>query len=129
MSGIPDFNYPMFHRVAKHLRDRGVDVRNPAENDGGSAGKPWEFYMRLALRQLLECDSVMLLPGWQESRGACIEHSLASVLGMHIEEWGAPADEGDQPLGEKPAATRDDLTRTGAMVTAIECHRWDGDDA
>lgn len=37
MSGIPDFNYPMFHRVAKHLRDRGVDVRNPAENDGGSA--------------------------------------------------------------------------------------------
>lgn len=80
-------SYPMFHRVAKHLRDRGVDVRNPAENDGGSAGKPWEFYMRLALRQLLECDSVMLLPGWQESRGACIEHSLASVLGMHIEEW------------------------------------------
>ena len=41
----------------------------------------------------------------------------------------AAADEGDQPLGEKPAATRDDLTRTGAMVTAIECHRWDGDDA
>ena len=55
----------------------------------------------------------MLLPGWQESRGACIEHSLASVLGMHIEEWDTTADEGDQPLGEKPPVTRDDLLAQG----------------
>jgi hypothetical protein len=87
MSGLPEFNHPMFHRVAKHLRDRGVEVRNPAEVDGGSMGKPWEFYMRLALRSLLECDSVVLLPGWRNSRGAVIEERIARELGMHIEEW------------------------------------------
>lgn len=87
MSGIEDFNYPLFHKVAKHLRDLGFQVQNPAENDGSSTDKPWEFYMRMAIRQLLECDQVCLLPGWQNSRGAAIEESLARALGMTVWEW------------------------------------------
>ena len=43
MTGIPEFNYPLFNATAKALRATGVEVRNPAENDGGSAGKSWEF--------------------------------------------------------------------------------------
>lgn len=89
MTGIPEFNYPLFNEVAAALRANGVEVRNPAENDGGSAGKPWEFYMRLALRSLLECDSVCLLPGWWKSRGARIEHQIAYELGMDVWEWSA----------------------------------------
>ncbi len=89
MTGIPEFNYPMFNAVAKDLRDKGIEVRNPAENDAGSTGKPWEFYMRLALRSLLECDAVVLLPGWRGSRGARIEESIAHALGMKVWEWGA----------------------------------------
>ncbi|MCV7205284.1 DUF4406 domain-containing protein [Mycolicibacterium peregrinum] len=88
MTGIPDFNYPMFNVVAQHLRGLGHKVQNPAENDGGSSDKPWQFYMRLALRQLLDCDEVMLLPGWQNSRGARIEESVARALGMTVREWG-----------------------------------------
>lgn len=93
MTGIPEFNYPAFNAVAKLLRDRGVEVRNPAENDAGSTGKPWEYYIRLALRSLLECDEVVLLPGWEASRGAQLERYVAEKLGMQITLWeiGIPA--------------------------------------
>lgn len=84
MSGLPEFNYPAFHAKAAELRAQGRDVRNPAENDSGSAGKSWEFYMRLALRMLLECDEIHLLPGWHNSHGARIEKYVAEELGMAI---------------------------------------------
>lgn len=38
--------------------------------------------MRLALRQMLTCDAVALLPGWQQSRGALLEHTVAIDLGI-----------------------------------------------
>lgn len=88
MSGLPEFNYPAFHAKAAELRAQGVDVRNPAENDAGSAGKSWEFYMRLALKSLLECDEIHMLPGWRASRGAKIEWFVADTLSMTIS--GAP---------------------------------------
>ena len=87
MTGIPEFNYPLFNATAKALRAAGVEVRNPAENDGGSAGESWEFYMRLALRSLLECDEIVLLPGWRDSRGARLEEAVAHELGMRVREF------------------------------------------
>lgn len=89
MAGVPEFNYPLFNSVAKTLRDRGLEVRNPAENDGGSADKSWDFYLRLGLAQLLECDSVVVLPGWENSRGARLELAVAEALGMTVSYWGA----------------------------------------
>jgi hypothetical protein len=38
----------------------------------------------MALRQLALCDGVALLPGWQDSRGARIEHQLATQLGLIV---------------------------------------------
>jgi hypothetical protein len=38
--------------------------------------------MRLAIAQLLTCDHIHLLDGWQRSRGATIEARLAADLGM-----------------------------------------------
>jgi len=84
MSGLPDFNYPAFNAKAAELRDQGYEVRNPAESDGGSSGKPWEFYMRHALLMLLECDEIHFLPGWSESRGASVENFVARVLKMRV---------------------------------------------
>ena len=40
--------------------------------------------MRMAVRQLSTCDAVFMLPGWRNSRGACIEHQLAVGLGLEI---------------------------------------------
>lgn len=86
MTGLPEFNYPAFHAAAEELRAKGVEVENPAENDSGSSGKSWDFYIRLALTQLLKCDTILLLPGWETSRGAVLERHVAEALGMEVIE-------------------------------------------
>lgn len=79
MTGLPDLNYPAFHAEAARLRAIGFRVENPAENQ---RQVDWQSYMRVAIAQLVKCDAVALLPGWQSSRGALIENGLAVSLGI-----------------------------------------------
>jgi hypothetical protein len=83
MTGLPDFNYPAFNVAAAKLRAIGHTVFNPAENPVPACGT-WQGYMRLALAQLVQCECIVLLPGWSDSRGALIEHKLAKVLQMEV---------------------------------------------
>jgi len=83
MTGLPDYNYPAFNAEAARLRALGYTVENPAENPA-PARDQWELYMRTALRQMLTCDVVAFLPGWQVSRGANVEIELAGHLGMEV---------------------------------------------
>ena len=82
MTGIPDHNYPTFNTWADRLRSRGFVVNNPAEN--GMAGRGWGECMRAAVKQLCDSDVVLLLPGWEGSKGARIEIDLAIDLGLPI---------------------------------------------
>ncbi len=81
MSGLPEYNYPAFHKAAADLRAAGYEVLNPAENDR-PLGDPWHAFMRDAIGLLIQCNGVALLDGWQDSRGARIEQNLARNLGM-----------------------------------------------
>lgn len=90
MTGYPDFNYPAFHYAATVLRAKGFDVINPAELHGSedSGGDhTWEWYLRAALKALLDCDEIVLLPGWEASRGAVLEEHVANALGMPVSQW------------------------------------------
>ena len=101
MTGLPQQNYPAFHAAAASLRRAGYRVVNPAELHPHSrlrrwqatmtawltrtpapALPTWEEYMRAALVGLLSCEAIVLLPGWEHSRGARCEVSLAAELGM-----------------------------------------------
>jgi hypothetical protein len=81
MTGLPDFNYPAFNAEARVWRCRGFHVENPAEGPDLSS---WSEYMRRALRQLLTCEAICLLPGWTQSKGATTEWLVASLMGMSI---------------------------------------------
>lgn len=83
MTGLPEFNYPRFNKVAKRLRNAGYKVYNPAEITGDD-GWSWEDYMKNALKMMLECDLVIVLESYESSRGANIEINLAKELGMCI---------------------------------------------
>ena len=83
MTGLPEYNYPAFNAEAARLRALGYTVENPAENPAPER-EEWELYMRAALRQMLDCDAVAFLPGWQHSRGANVEIELAGHLGMDV---------------------------------------------
>lgn len=89
MTGYPAFNYPAFEYAATVLRAQGIDVRCPTDVDPDEqpGQRTWEWYMRRTLRMLLDCDRIILLPGWENSRGARIERDLAETLGMDITEW------------------------------------------
>jgi nucleoside 2-deoxyribosyltransferase len=79
MTGLPEFNYPAFNAEAARLRALGYQVENPAENPL-PAEAPWHQCMRAAIRQMVVCDVVATLPGWDKSRGAQLEVYLADRL-------------------------------------------------
>jgi len=95
MTGITDkhgnstHNYPAFHAAAADLRARGHTVVSPAELHPHAVTNPqtWEDYMRADLRALLGTDAVVVLPGWEHSKGARLEVTIAKTLGMLVWEY------------------------------------------
>lgn len=95
MTGYEDFNYPLFHEVGRQLQELGELFFSPAHHEIGQELEPpepgdagsWEYYMRRSLKLLLNCDHILMLPGWEESRGARLEKELADVLKMPITYW------------------------------------------
>jgi len=44
----------------------------------------WYDYMVHDLHELLNCDAIYMLKGWEDSKGAKIEHNLAKGLGIKV---------------------------------------------
>ena len=83
MAGLPEHNYPAFNAAAEQLRDAGFEVMNPAEFEG-DAGHEWAWYLKRNIPYLIKCDAVATLDNWWNSRGACLETSIAAEMGMPI---------------------------------------------
>lgn len=83
MTGLPDYNIPAFRATAASLRAEGVDVLDPSER-GVIPSWEWEDYLRADLADLLSCNAIALLPGWEASRGARLELHVARELGFSI---------------------------------------------
>lgn len=83
MTGIKDLNFPAFHREAAYFRGLGKHVINPAEiNPDPAAG--WQQCMRADIRELVTCDEIVMLQGWENSKGATLEHHIAQTLGLKV---------------------------------------------
>lgn len=109
MSGLPGNNLELFAAVARSMRDAGIDVVNPGEVK--LAGAPtWLDFMRADLALLLGCDGIVMLPGWERSKGARIEHELARGLGFWVMEANAFL-----PMASAGAEAR--ATDNGAMIS------------
>lgn len=97
MTGLPQQNFPAFHREAAHLRAEGHEVVNPAEINGGAdelvatanmtpeqLAEHWRQCLRNDIPALLGCDAIYLLPGWERSKGASLEHYIARQMDMQV---------------------------------------------
>lgn len=100
MSGVPQFNVPLFDAVTAELREQGFTVTSPAELDseavrneamaydgdpsiialqerGGFkiAGETWGEILARDVQLIADTDiaGIALLPGWNNSRGARLE--------------------------------------------------------
>lgn len=92
MTGYPEYNYPAFHAAAEQIQsERGWTVLSPAEQDLAFANDHADqpdlvraHYLRKDLGLLSQADVIVVLPGWQDSVGACFEVSIGRTLQIPI---------------------------------------------
>lgn len=83
ITGLPNGNKPAFDLAAAQLRLAGHEVVNPWEL-GFQLGFPWEHYMKVCIKHLVDCEQIYFLPNWQDSKGACLEHKIGLALGLEL---------------------------------------------
>jgi len=87
MTGLPDFNFAAFEAAEKLIRkvDPSANVINPhtVEHGLGLEGA-WEQYLKFDLKAMLDCDLVVILPGWHNSKGSLLEIHVATSVGIPI---------------------------------------------
>ena len=91
MTGIKNFNFPLFNAVANRVRRLGFEVVNPVDickkfkKERVLADKT-VFEQMINEQQVAErtCDILLLLPGWEDSKGVRLELKTAIEMGLHI---------------------------------------------
>ena len=136
MRGIPGFNYPAFMAAARALEDAGLEVFNPAQNDidagfdlsdltGHEDLSAMGFSLGKALGADLayicsEADAVVLLPGWENSKGASAEVATALALGLLVWEFSPRAELWDDLLDDYDPVPS--LVARGVMSGPVAAH-------
>lgn len=100
MTGRPLWNFPMFDKVTELLRQGGSEVISPAEEDRvqgfdpvlDPGAVPSETFMERARQWdaeqiLTKATCILMLPGWENSRGARAEKALAEWKGIPVMYW------------------------------------------
>lgn len=109
MRGHEKYNFPKFDKIEKILKDNGVEYVNPGrisrkfkEKDVNSDIAVYNEMVRLQQEAERTCDTILLLDGWQWSKGAQLEVKTAAELGMQFllesdlpEEWLGKKDDED----------------------------------
>ena len=89
MTGLPDLNFPAFFEAESRWRKLGWEVFNPARNFGGDITRPRHVYMREDIGLVLKADAITMLPGWENSDGAKLEHAVVLAIGLPVLELGS----------------------------------------
>jgi hypothetical protein len=93
MRGYDQYNFPAFIEAASALRMFGDhEVWSPAERDMKEDGfdpekdrpKSMSHYMEHDLPAVCRAEGVALLPGWEQSQGACLEVVVALSLNKSV---------------------------------------------
>lgn len=83
MRGYEELNFPAFNAAAADLRAFGWDVVNPVDINPDPNAE-WKDCMVKDIKALVDCDAIYMLNGWQQSKGASLEHHIAVELGLYL---------------------------------------------
>jgi hypothetical protein len=82
---MPDENYAAFNAAAERWTKMGFVVANPANRFGGRRDVDRKTYMRHDIAELLQCDGIVMLEGWEFSDGALLEQTIAAQIGLVVQ--------------------------------------------
>lgn len=96
ITGKPKDNKPLFKEVQRTLKAHGYTCLIP--HDYVLPGTDWKDAMCISITAMLRLnqndgvtkpafDGIAMLDGWEESRGARIEHELAEIWGIPCKPW------------------------------------------
>ena len=74
-----------FREADKKLHEEGHYAIDPSVI-GKPGQRSWDYYMRVAIPELCKCDTIYMLEGWEQSKGAKLERHIAQQLGMEIRD-------------------------------------------
>lgn len=84
ITGTADY-IDRFARAEETLRASGYIPINPAKvNAQLPPETSYGMYMKMSLNMIDLCDSLYMLPGWEDSRGAMLEKAYAEATGKNI---------------------------------------------
>ena len=72
-----------FKAAERELAEMGFSPVNPFDN-GVPDEAHWRAHMRADIVLLLGCDLIYMLRGWELSKGAKLEHDVATSCGIKV---------------------------------------------
>jgi hypothetical protein len=70
-----------FKKKQLELEKQGFEVVNPVDLVN-NPNEPWKKAMITCLTALMKCEAICLLPCFEDSKGALLEHMVAKSLGI-----------------------------------------------
>lgn len=77
------FSEVKFEEAEQYFKSIGFKVVNPFKLDH-SKNTTWEDYMKTDIQALVECHQIYMLNDWRSSKGATLEHLIATQLKLKI---------------------------------------------
>lgn len=73
-----------FARASELVEKLGYKPVNPMVEVPFDPEYKWEDYMLKDIALLFGCDAILMLPNWEDSKGAKIEHAIAQLHGLQV---------------------------------------------
>src|SRR5690606_25316501 len=85
MTGLNDLNVPKFKAAETRLKDNGFLPFNPHNiHPADVSHYSWSDFMRADIKILMDCDIIVVLDDWNDSKVAKVEVWIGIMLGMPI---------------------------------------------
>lgn len=83
MTGLPDHGWVAFSRAESKLTGLGYTVISP---EWMTEELPRKSCLPIRMAMIDQCDAIVLLDGWEQSKGARIERDYAEYCGKAVYE-------------------------------------------